>query len=155
MGLRLGWLADKSEGLEPGWPRAVRGLEARLARHGPTTGRQGPSRSGMEKTSLCYCAFKTFRCQKRKIIVRQQTFCRRCQTLASFSSQNCGVCCPGTFWTITKKFKLFPGGASSPQTPPSSWLLSQPPQARFERLSQVGRCRGLQGWEVLGQWFGM
>ena len=49
------------------------------------------------------------------------------------------------FWTITKKFKLFPGGAAPPQTPPSSRLLSQPPQARFERLSQVGRCRGLQG----------
>ena len=65
------------------------------------------------------------------------------------------VGCPGTFWATTKKFKLFPGGASPPQTPPSSRLLSQPPQARFERLSQVGRCRGLQGWEVLGQWFGM
>ena len=25
----------------------------------------------------------------------------------------------------------------------------------FERLSQVGRCRGLHGWEVLGQWFGL
>ena len=61
----------------------------------------------------------------------------------------CTVDIPGTFWTITKKFKLFPGGASPPQTPPSSRLLSQPPQARFERLSQVGRCRGLQGWEVL------
>ena len=25
---------------------------------------------------------------------------------------------PGTFWTITKKFKLFPGGGFAPQTPP-------------------------------------
>ena len=62
---------------------------------------------------------------------------------------------PDTFWTIKKKFKLFPAGASPPQTPPSSRLLSQPPQDRFERLSQVGRCRGLHGWEVLGQWSGM
>ena len=59
---------------------------------------------------------------------------------------------PGTLSTITKKFKLFPGGYAPPD-PPSSRLLSQPPQARFERLSQVGRCRSLQGWEVLGQWF--
>ena len=51
---------------------------------------------------------------------------------------------PGTFWKITKKFKLFPGGASPPSDPPSSWLLSQPPRDRFERLRQVGGCRGLQ-----------
>ena len=44
-----------------------------------------------------------------------------------------------------KKFKLFSRGASPHQTPPSSRLLSQPPQARFGLLSQVGRCRGLQG----------
>ena len=42
-----------------------------------------------------------------------------------------------------------------PDPPPSSRLLSQPPQARFERLSQVGHCRSLQGWGVLGQWFEM
>ena len=39
---------------------------------------------------------------------------------------------------------------TSPPDPPSSWLLSQPPQASFERLRQVGRCRDLQGGEVLG-----
>ena len=61
---------------------------------------------------------------------------------------------PGIFWTTTKKFKLFPGGLRLPQTPPSSRLLSQPPRDRFERLSQVGRCRGLQGLEVLAQWSG-
>ena len=50
-----------------------------------------------------------------------------------------------------KQDKTFPSwGGEGPQDPPSSRLLSQPPQARFERLSQVGCCRGLQGWEVLG-----
>ena len=48
-----------------------------------------------------------------------------------------------------KKFKLFSWESSLPQTPTSSPLLSQPTQARFERFSQIGRCRGLQGWEVL------
>ena len=51
----------------------------------------------------------------------------------------------GSAWLI------FIGGPrfGRPLDPPSSRLLSQPPHARFERLSQVGRCRGLQGWEVL------
>ena len=62
----------------------------------------------------------------------------------------CGVgCIPGTFWTVKKKFQLFPGGASPPPDPPSSRLLSQPPQDRFEHLSQVGRCRGLHGGKYL------
>ena len=48
-----------------------------------------------------------------------------------------------------QSFSPCPRLRGPPQTPTSSRLLSQPPQARFERLSQVGRCRGLQGWEVL------
>ena len=47
----------------------------------------------------------------------------------------------------------FPQGASPPQISPSSRMLSQLPQARFERLSRVGHCRNLQGWATLGQGF--
>ena len=57
----------------------------------------------------------------------------------------------GLFGQSKKWSNFFPGGLRPPQNPTSSRLLSQPPQAKFERLSQVGRCRGLQRWEVLGQ----
>ena len=46
-------------------------------------------------------------------------------------------------------FCCFLWGGFAPPDPPSSRLLSQPPQAIFGRLSQVGRCRSLQRWEVL------
>ena len=70
----------------------------------------------------------------------------------------CGECLASFAWHFLdnhKKVQTFPwGGELRPPDPPSSQLLSQPPQARFEGLSKVGRCRGLQGWEVLGHWFG-
>ena len=54
------------------------------------------------------------------------------------------------FGQSKKSSNFFLRGASSPtDLPPSSRLLSQPPQDRFERLSQVGRCRGLHGGEYL------
>ena len=74
-------------------------------------------------------------------------------TLADCANAYLGL---ALFGQSQKSLNFFLGGASPPrQTPRSSRLLSQPPQARFERLSQVGRCRGLHGWEVLGQWSGM
>ena len=54
-----------------------------------------------------------------------------------------------TLFGQSQKSSNFSWGGFAPQTPPSSRLLSQPPQARLERLSQVGRCRGLQGWKYL------
>ena len=51
--------------------------------------------------------------------------------------------------SYSPKFKQSQKSLYFKQTPPSSRLLSQPPQARFERLSQVGRCHGVHGWKYL------
>ncbi len=78
-------------------------------------------------------------CQRRHDHFWALRFCRAIRKLITLAQVQ----------AAQKSLYLFFLGGFTPQTPTSSRLLSQPPQARFERLSQVGRCRGLQGWEVL------